>query len=44
MQIGSLTFDPLAIAGLVGFGSLLMVMTGITVWILRQSRKSAGEK
>jgi hypothetical protein len=42
--MASLTIDPLAIAALVGFGTLLVVMFTITIWILRQSGKSAGEK
>lgn len=44
MQIGNLTVDPLAVAALAGFGFLLVVMLSITVWILRQAGKSAGEK
>jgi len=40
----NLTIDPLAVAALVGFGTLLVVTAGITIWILRQSGKSAGEK
>lgn len=40
----NLTVDPLAIAGLVGFGTLILVIAGITVWIARQSGKSSGEK
>ncbi len=39
-----LTVDPLAIAGAVGFGTLILVMAGITIWVLRQSGKSSGEK
>ncbi|WP_300998195.1 hypothetical protein [Hyphomonas sp.] len=44
MQIGNLTIDPLAVAALAGFGTLVLVMTGITVWLLRQMGKAAGEK
>ncbi len=44
MQIGNLTIDPLAVAGLAGVGALVLVMTGITVWIVRQMGKAAGEK
>ena len=44
MQIAGLTIDSLAVAALVGFGSLLLVMGGITIWLLRQMGKSAGEK
>jgi hypothetical protein len=40
----NLTVDTLAIAALVGFGSLLVVTAGITIWLLRQMGKSAGEK
>jgi len=43
-MMGNLTVDPLAIAALVGFGTLLLVMAGITVWLLRQSGKRPGEK
>ncbi len=42
--MANLTIDPLAIAALVGFGTLLIVMASITIWILRQSGKSSGEK
>lgn len=42
--MANLTIDPLAIAALVGFGTLLIVMTSITIWILRQSGKASGEK
>jgi hypothetical protein len=44
MQIGNLMIDPLAVAALAGFGALVLVMTGITVWLLRQMGKAAGEK
>jgi hypothetical protein len=40
----NLTVDPLANAALVGFGSLLVVMASIMIWLLRQMGKSAGEK
>lgn len=42
--MGNLTIDSLAIAALAGFGSLLIVMVGITLWLVRQSGKSSGEK
>ncbi|WP_291200037.1 hypothetical protein [Hyphomonas sp.] len=42
--MGSLTIDPLAIAALVGFGTLLVVVSGITIWLVVQATKSAGEK
>lgn len=44
MQVAGLTVDPLAVAALAGFGTLLVVMITITVWIVRQAGKSAGEK
>ncbi|MFN7164599.1 MAG: hypothetical protein ACK4P2_07240 [Hyphomonas sp.] len=42
--MANLSVDPLAIAALAGFGVLLLMMAGITVWIVRQSGKSSGEK
>jgi len=42
--MSNLTVDPLAIAALAGFGTLLLVMAGITIWILRQAGKKPGEK
>lgn len=44
MQIGNLTIDPLAVGALAGFGALVLVMIGITAWLLRQMGKAAGEK
>ena len=41
--MGNLTVDPLAIAALVGFGSLVLICVGITVWFVRQSMKKPGE-
>ena len=38
-----LSVDPLAIAALVGFGSLVLIGVGLTVWISRQSAKKPGE-
>ena len=38
-----LSVDPLAIAALVGFGSLVLIGVGLTVWIIRQSAKKPGE-
>lgn len=32
-----LTVDALAIGGLVGFGSLLLIMAGITIWVVRKA-------
>lgn len=42
--MGNLIVDPLAIAALVGFGSLLLITIGITVWLIRQSGKAAGDR
>ena len=42
--MGNLTIDPLAIAALVGFGALVVVVLAITVWVVRQAMKSPGEK
>lgn len=42
--MGNLTVDPLAIAALVGFGTLMVVVAGITFWLVVQATKSAGEK
>ena len=44
MQIGNLTIDALAVGALAGFGSLLIVIAGITIWIIRQAGKAPGEK
>jgi hypothetical protein len=32
-----LTVDALAIGGLVGFGALLLIMGGITIWVVRKA-------
>lgn len=42
--MGNLYVDPLAIAALVGFGSLLLISVGITVWLIKQAGKAPGEK
>jgi len=42
--MGNLFFDPLAIAALVGFGSLLLITGGIFVWLLRKAGKAPGER
>jgi len=42
--MGSLTVDALAIAALVGFGTLMVVVAGITIWLVVKATKSAGEK
>ncbi|MCA8900967.1 MAG: hypothetical protein KDA53_06910 [Hyphomonas sp.] len=43
--MGNLHFDALAIGALVGFGSLLVIMAGITIWVVRKaySTPSSGE-
>ncbi len=42
--MSNLTVDPLAIAALAGFGVLVLMTLGITVWFVRQAGKSAGDK
>jgi len=42
--MGNLSVDPLAIAALVGFGSLLAIGIGLTWWLVVQSGKAPGEK
>ena len=42
--MGNLTVDPLAIAALIGFGSLVLISVGLAAWLWKQSGKSAGEK
>jgi|APLow6443716910_1056828.scaffolds.fasta_scaffold1972206_1 hypothetical protein len=42
--MGNLTVDALAIAALVGFGTLMVVVAGITTWLVVKATKSAGEK
>lgn len=42
--MGNLIFDPLAIAALVGFGFLLLISIGITVWLIRKAGKAPGER
>ena len=41
--MGKLTVDPLAIAALAGFGALVAIVLGITIWFIRQSTKKPGE-
>lgn len=41
--MGNLVIDPLAIAALVGFGSLVLIVVGISVWFVRQAGKKPGE-
>ena len=38
--MGKLTVDPLAIAALTGFGALVAIVLGITIWFIRQSTKN----
>ena len=42
--MGNLIVDPLAIAALVGFGVLLLITIGITVWLIRKAGKAPGER
>lgn len=42
--MGNLTVDALAIAALVGFGTLMVVVAVITIWLVVKATKSAGEK
>ena len=37
----NLVFDPLAIAALAGFGVLLAICAGITVWVARKAMTPA---
>ena len=43
MDIGKLSIDPLAVMALAGFGALVAITIGITVWFIRQSGKGPGE-
>ena len=42
MYVGKLFIDPLAIAALVGFGSLILITLGLTIWLIRQIRQERG--
>lgn len=42
--MGNLIIDPLAIAALVGFGSLILISVGIFAWLWRKAGKAAGER
>jgi hypothetical protein len=42
-MMGNLHVDPLAIAALVGFGSLIMIGVGLTVWLVRMAGKAPGD-
>ncbi|MEZ5946772.1 MAG: hypothetical protein R3C13_03635 [Hyphomonas sp.] len=35
--MGNLHFDALAIGALVGFGSLILIMVGITAWVVQKA-------
>nr|WP_321442294.1 hypothetical protein [uncultured Hyphomonas sp.] len=35
--MGNLTVDNLAIYALIGFGSLVVIMVGITAWVVRKA-------
>nr|WP_321359784.1 hypothetical protein [uncultured Hyphomonas sp.] len=35
--MGNLTVDNLAIYALIGFGSLIVIMAGITTWVVRKA-------
>lgn len=39
--MGKLSVDALAIGGLVGFGALVLIMVGITTWIVRKAMTPA---
>ena len=43
MQFGNLHIDPLAVAALIGFGSLILIMLILTVWFLWKASKGPGE-
>lgn len=42
--MGRLTVDPLAIAALVGFGSLIVVCIGLVAFVMIKAGKQAGDK
>lgn len=42
--MGNLTVDPLAIAALVGFGSLLLISGGLVAFLIMKAGKAPGEK
>jgi len=42
--MGNLSVDPLAIAALVGFGTLIGICVGISIWVYKKSGKPAGEQ
>lgn len=41
--MGNLHVDPLAIAALVGFGTLILIGGGLTVWLIKKAGKAPGE-
>lgn len=42
--MGNLTVDPLALAALGGFGTLILIFGGLTYWFMKQAGKASGEK
>lgn len=42
--MGGLYVDPLAIAALAGFGSLLAISIGLGVWLALKAMKQPGER
>lgn len=42
--MGNLHVDPLAIAALIGFGTLLLISAGLVGFLIVKAGKSAGEK
>ncbi|MEC7291035.1 MAG: hypothetical protein VXW22_13180 [Pseudomonadota bacterium] len=42
--MGDLIFDPLAIAALIGFASLLLISVGIFVWVALKATKSSNDR
>lgn len=43
-DMGDLIFDPLAIAALIGFASLLLISVGIFVWVALKATKSSNDR
>lgn len=41
--MGNLVVDPLAIAALVGFGILILMMVGLAIWVVILSRLPASK-
>ncbi len=42
--MGNLIVDPLAIAALVGFATLVLISVGIFVWLMHKAGKAPGER